>query len=187
MIDFVLDEKLIKNAKEFGFEKIYPVKIVNSTDLGKMEGFVVVRAGKDDLRKVFESKRVSLVVGLESIYEEDDLHYRKSGLNQVTCKLAKKNKISVGFSFGDVLNARERGKVLGRMLLNVRLCKKYKVNMVLGSFAKDKYEMRWGKDLEAFGRVIGIDKLDNKKIFKLKEDGDIKVKLTKRSSTKMSI
>jgi RNase P/RNase MRP subunit p30 len=93
----------------------------------------------------------------------------------VLCKLAAKNKIGIGFSFYDVLNAKDRAKVLGRMMLNVKLCKKYKVNIVLGSFAKDKYDLRLRRDLEAFGRLIGIDKLDNKKIFKLKDVKDVKV------------
>jgi len=93
----------------------------------------------------------------------------------VLCNLANKNGISVGFSFFDVLNAKDRGKIIGRMMQNAMLCKKYRVNIVVGSFARDKYDFRLRNDLEAFGRVIGIDKLDNTKVFKLKENRDIKV------------
>jgi RNase P/RNase MRP subunit p30 len=176
MIDFVLNDKLKSLAKKFGFNEFCFVQVVNFENLGKVkEGLKVVRADKKNLRKIFESKNVDLVVGLESVFGRDNLHYLKSGLNQVLCNLAVKNKIGVGFSFYDILESKEKDKVLGRVIQNVNLCKKYKVNFMLGSFAKEKYDLRMKKDLEAFGRLIGIDKLDNKKIFKLKEIKDIKV------------
>ena len=39
---------------------------------------------------------------------------------------------------------------------NVRLCRKYKVRMVLASFAHDPWEMRSAYDLLAFGQVLGM-------------------------------
>ena len=176
MIDFVLNKELVKYAKEFGLEKVYPVEIVNYEDIKKPSNeLIFVKADSKNLRKIFENGRVNCVVGLEFVEEKDDLHYKKSGLNQVFCNLAVKNKISIGFSFSDVLNAKDKSKVIGRMIQNAALCKKYKINIVFASFANDKFGMRLGKDLEAFGRLIGMDKLDNKKIFKLKENDDIRV------------
>lgn len=175
MIDFVLNKKLSVYAKKFGFEKFYPVSFACFDDLRKIKkDLIFVKADKNNLRKIFENDKVDVVVGLESVFKDDNLHYRNSGLNQVLCKLANKNKISVGFSFADVLNGKDRSKVIGRMIQNVSLCRKYKLNIVLGSFAEDNYGLRLRKDLEAFGRLVGIDKLDNEKIFKLKEDKDIK-------------
>lgn len=182
MIDFVLSKDLAGLAKKFGFEKVYSIDLIEAKDtnelkrkIAKKEGLVAVWANKALLRDIFENKRIDLVIGLESIEDKDDLHYRKSGLDHVLCNLANKHGISVGFSFADVLNAKDKGKIIGRMMQNIMLCKKYKVNVVVASFARDKYDMRIAKDLEAFGRVIGIDKLDNTKVFKLKESNDIKV------------
>src|SRR3989344_3080121 len=182
MIDFVLSKELVSSGKRFGFERVYYVDLIEAKEMNelkrkisKKEGLIVVKANKALLRGIFENKFVDIVTGLESIEERDDLHYRKSGLDHVLCNLANKNRISIGFSFFDVLNAKDRGKIIGRMMQNAMLCKKYKVNIVVGSFAKDKYDLRLRNDLEAFGRVIGIDKLDNTKVFKLKENRDIKV------------
>ncbi|MBI2105338.1 hypothetical protein HYT56_00700 [Candidatus Woesearchaeota archaeon] len=176
MIDFVLNEELIKYTKEFGFEKIYPVEIFSYDNIKKSKNeLIFVRADNKNIRKIFENEKINCVFGLEFIEEKDDLHYKKSGLNQVLCNLALKNKISIGFSFDDILNAKDRARIIGRMIQNVSLCKKYKINIVFASFAKDKWGMRLWKDFEAFGRLIGIDKLDNKKIFKLKENDNIKV------------
>ncbi|MBS3151538.1 hypothetical protein J4443_04120 [Candidatus Woesearchaeota archaeon] len=182
MMDFVLNKDLAGLRKKFGFERIYCVDLIEPKDAddlkrktSKDDGLVVVRANNAVLRGIFENKRVDIVLGLESIEERDDLHYRKSGLDHILCGLANKNGISVGFSFYDFLNARDKGKILGRMMQNAKLCKKYKVNIVVASFAKDKYDLRLRNDLEAFGRVIGIDKFDNTKVFKLKENRDIKV------------
>ena len=182
MIDFVLNKELVSSGKRFGFGRVYFVDLIEAEDMNelkrkiaKREGLVVFNTNKTLLRGIFENKFVDIVTGLESIEEKDDLHYRKSGLDHVLCNLANKNGISVGFSFFDVLNAKDRGKIIGRMMQNAMLCKKYKVNVLVASFSTDKYDFRLRNDLEAFGRVIGIDKLDNTKVFKLKENRDIKV------------
>ena len=146
MIDFVLCKDLAELGKKFGFEKVYFIDLIEAKDVNefkrkaaKIDGLVAVKANKSLLRNIFENKRVDIVTGLENIEDKDDLHYRKSGLDHVLCNLANKNRISVGFSFFDVLNAKDRGKILGRMMQNAMLCKKYKVNVVVASFARDKY------------------------------------------------
>ncbi len=182
MIDFVFNKELAILAKKYGFEKIHCVNLIEANDandlkkkIAKNEGLVVVKANKPILRSLFENKRVDIIIGLEYLEDKDDLHYRKSGLDYVLCNLANKNCISIGFSFSDFLDAVDKSKVIGRMMQNAMLCRKYKVNVVVASFATDRYDMRIAKDLEAFARVIGIDKFDNTKVFKLKESNDIKV------------
>ncbi len=179
MIDFVLSNELVRLGKTFGFEKIFCLDLIDVKDTINLKkkisnadakGLVVVNTDENFSRDIFEDNRVDIVIGLENINEKDNLHYRKSGLDQVLCSMANKNKISIGFSFSDVLYAKDRGKIIGRMMQNAMLCKKYKVNMVVASFAKDRYGMRLRNDLEAFGRAIGIDKFDNTKVFKLKGD-----------------
>ena len=182
MIDFVLNKGLAKLAGKFGFDMVCSLDIIEANSsaefrkkISKAEGLIAIRANEGFSKEIFESNKVSIVVGLENAREKDSLHYRKSGLDNVLCSLANKNGISVGFSFYEVLHAKDKGKVIGRMMQNAKLCKKYKVNVVVASFAKDKHDMRLRKDLEAFGRLMGIDKFDNTKVFKLKENSDIKV------------
>lgn len=130
-----------------GFNKVYYLKDLN-----------IIFGGSENLnRNAVENKKVDILVSPERNIREDNLHYRNSGLNQVLCKLAAKNKVAIGFSFSDILNSNERGKLLGRMMQNVRLCRKYKVKIVFASFARTKYEQRNAKDLMAFARAMGMN------------------------------
>ena len=140
MIDIVLSDK--NRLKEFGRRLGY-------SDVIYYKNF---RIAFRDI-KAFEDKRIDMVVSSERISGKDFIHYRNSGLNQVLCKLAKKNNITLGFNFNDILKGKPN---MGRMMQNVRLCRKYKVRMVLASFASSIYEMRNPKDLMSFGKCIGM-------------------------------
>ncbi len=105
-------------------------------------------------RAAFESPFYDIVFGLEKSKENDFMKQRNSGLNQVLCKIAaSKNKI-YGFNFNDVLNSKNRPLIMGRMMQNIELCKKYKVQTIIFSGAKEPYELRAGKDLESFFKTI---------------------------------
>jgi len=55
-----------------------------------------------------------------------------------------------------VLQSKERGKLIGRMMQNIKLCRKYKVRMVIGSFGKTQDDVRSEKDMQSFFKVIGM-------------------------------
>ena len=171
MIDFVANKNLIKYTKDFDFSNIYFTK-----------DFEIVE-GRDDNtnRKALESGKTVMLYGIEKFRVKDKMHYKDSGLNQVLCKLAKKNNIKIGFSFSDVLNSedKERAVILGRMVQNVYLCNKYKVDMVIGSFAKDVNDMRNDKDLIAFARLLGMRKICNEKIDTFFKENDIGIIMIK--------
>jgi|TARA_B100002003_G_C14060337_1_gene510457 RNase P/RNase MRP subunit p30 len=93
---------------------------------------VVVRAGSDEFnRKVFEMRDVGMVVGLE-FGKRDRLKQRDSGLNEIMCRLAKKNGIVVGVDVGRLarLDKLEKAKVLARVRQNIGLCKRTGVKMI---------------------------------------------------------
>jgi RNase P/RNase MRP subunit p30 len=91
-----------------------------------------------------QMSKANIIVGVEDVKAKDYMHHRNSGLNHVLCKIAKEKGIKIGFSFSDLLNAdkKKRAILLGRMKQNVRLCRKYKVEMVFGSFARKPEDMR---------------------------------------------
>jgi len=94
---------------------------------------VVVHAQDDDFnRKIFEIKDVDMVVGLE-LNGHDRLKQRDSGMNEVIAKLAKKNKIVIGVEVSKIkgLSALEKGKALGRLRQNVKLCKRTETRIVV--------------------------------------------------------
>ncbi|MDP3639605.1 MAG: hypothetical protein Q8R53_00175 [Nanoarchaeota archaeon] len=108
----------------------------------------------ETLRFVLEKTPADMVYGLERLYERDSFHYPKSGLDHILCKIAAERGKTIAFAFSDILNAQEKAALLRRMAFNIRLCKKYKVNMFFGSFAQRREEMRSRKDLETFFRLL---------------------------------
>ena len=143
MIDIVC----FKGEKfNLGFFKIY-----------NFEDFNIVVGGSDNKnRKALSNKNTDILLSPEKTRKKDFIHSRNSGLNHVLCKLAKENNIAIGFSFNEILKSKERNKLIGRMMQNIKLCRKYKVKMIFASFAKNKFEMRAAKDLLSFCRVLGM-------------------------------
>jgi RNase P/RNase MRP subunit p30 len=119
----------------------------------KLSDFVMVK-GND--RQVIEKAKPQLILELESQPKKDPMHARNSGLNHVLCELLHKNNIAVGLSLHLLLHSEHRSMLLGRMLQNIRLCKKYKVKLVLASFAINPYEMRSAHDMAALERCLGM-------------------------------
>ncbi len=173
MIDIVLmkeNKDIIEFGKKLNFSDIY---FLNEKDIcksvkeiQKKKGLVIVEGGSEELnRKALESKKVDVLINPES-EGKDSIKQRISGLNQVLCKLANKNNILVGFTLDRINNP----DIIGRIMQNIRLCRKYKVKMVFFTFAKDKYEMRQANDLISLLKILGMTPLEAKNsLMNLKE------------------
>ena len=125
---------------------------------------VVVEGGYLN-RFILEHRDIDILVNPEKGIEKDSLHARNSGLNQVLCKLAHQHDMSIGFSFSEILSCEKEARAIlfGRMMQNVRLCRKYKVKMVIGSFAKNEFELRNRDALLSFGVFLGMKPEEAKK------------------------
>ncbi len=106
----------------------------------KRQGKII--QGKDIAfnRKALENKNAEMLI-LSHKNKKDKLKQRDSGLNQVLCKIAKKNSIAIAFDLNEL--AKEKDKkikaiILGRMLQNIRLIKKYKNNFKLLNYKNKK-------------------------------------------------
>lgn len=175
MIDIVFpdnnENEFIKLGKKLGFDKL--IFVYNKIDEVKENGAllckpneinkarnkvkIVLVESSDKDRYVLERTKPNLIFNLE-YQNRDFMHHRNSGLNQVLCKIAKKRNIAVGFNFNLVLNneGMERSQILGRIMQNIRFCRKYKISTVLASFAKKPFEMRSYHDLISFGISLGM-------------------------------
>jgi len=124
----------------------------------KSEKQIVVVQGGDDTfnRQVLSCKYVDILLDPHLGQRKDFMHQRNSGLNHILCALAKEHNVAIGFSFSSILHAERRGPLLGRMIQNIKLCRKYKLPMVIGSFAKNSWDQRNKKDLQAFFKVLGM-------------------------------
>ncbi len=110
------------------------------------------------IRKIFENKGINLVYGLELNRLNDHTHFLNSGLDQVLCKLAKKHGTIICFNFHDLLFSDNKARLLGRIMQNIRFCKKYKVKIAIASFATKPIEMRYYHDLVSLLVVLKADK-----------------------------
>lgn len=128
------------------------------TKINKTKGLIIIQGGDEKInRAVLETKQVDILLCPEKNSRNDLMFSRRSGLNQVLCKLAVQNDIAIGFDFSYLLNSsgKEKAKILGRMKQNVKFCKKYKVKMIFSSFARNKYELRSNDFLNTFARILG--------------------------------
>lgn len=108
----------------------------------------------DDVRRIVEKIRPDIVFDLEGERRSDGMHERHSGLDHISCSFAKENKVTVGFSFESLLNLTT--KTLGRVKQNIRLCRTYKVPMLIASFATSPYRMRSPHDLQSLFVTLGM-------------------------------
>lgn len=129
-----------------GFNKIHHSKEFN----------IIIGGSYEKNLKAAGSRKIDMLINAENVPNTDKTHYRSSGLNHLVCVSAKENNVAVGFNFSNLLNSNNKAKILGRMRQNVRICRKYKIRMVIGSFAENKFGMRHAKDLMAFGRSLGM-------------------------------
>lgn len=155
MIDILkckIDKNFTSYAKKLGFSGVF--------NLNVREG-----GSDENNRKYVSNVQNDVLMNPELKSSGDKVHYRRSGLNQVLAKLAVQNDVAIGFGFSFVLNSNgvDRGKIIGRMKQNVRICRKSKTKMVVCSYANSVKEMRGAKDLLAFARVIGMTPGEAKK------------------------
>ena len=128
-------------------------KLLQEIQANKKKGLQVVfqPTTEEMLRFALEKTPVDMVVNVENLHPKDHTHYPRSGLDQVLAKIAAAKEKTVVFNFNDVLISTNRGKLIARMRLNIKLCKKYKVKMLLTDFSNQ----RTVADLTSFYRVLG--------------------------------
>jgi len=150
MIDIIQFDVDKKNSfvKQLGFQEFMSASRLR----------IIVGGDEDRNLKAVKNGNVDILMSPELMKGKDNLHWRNSGLNQVMLSLAKKNNVAIGFALQSVLQTGgvKRAQSIGRMMQNVGLCRKYKVKMVLCSFAKDIFGLRSASDMQSFGRVIGM-------------------------------
>jgi len=163
-------KKVAELSKELGFSKcmfldkdFVLVKNDNKKELlkkinqAKDKGLLVVVKPESEelLRFVLERTKADLIYAQEFICPKDSVHFLRGGLDQVTCKIARDKGKTIGFSFKEILNAENKGKLLARMKFNIKLCRKYKVKLFFSNFSEGVMGMRSAKDLASLWEVLG--------------------------------
>ncbi len=173
--DFLEKKEIISKIKEKTKVNLFTAIISEPKDVRKARQItkLVLCKSPEDNRHVFEKGKPAVIFELEKTAKKDSMHSRNSGLNHILCDIANKNNILIGFSLSSILDSKEmlRTQIIGRMMQNIRLCRKYNVGSVIASFADDPYKMRTFYDLKSVFTSFGMhpkeakDSLEN--IFKL--------------------
>lgn len=145
-------DKDIKAYKGIIAEAGDAVKI--KTRLKGEKAFVVIKSNGED-REIIKDRKANLIFSFEDSSRKDFVHHRASGLNHILCKLAKESGIIVGFSLSALFNSRNKSVAIGRLMQNISLCHKFKVNTAIASFATAPFEMRSPHDLQSLFKVFG--------------------------------
>ncbi len=111
---------------------------------------------RGDARPLFEKTKNAIIYGLEN-QEKDFTKLRNSGLNEVICEIAKKNNLTIGLSISSILDPKRKSIILGRMMQNVMLCKKKKVQIIIASLTDNPWQMRSQIDLLALAKELGLE------------------------------
>lgn len=106
------------------------------------------------LRFALERTAVDIILGVESIHPKDSLHFLRGGLDQVLCAIAAKNKKIIAFSVQEILNSKNKPQLLGRMALNLALCKKYKVKTIFSNFSAAAHSLWSANDIITFRQAL---------------------------------
>lgn len=166
------EREFLDNAKRLGFEAlcfVYDRLPPNEIKDENIRVLVAIKQQKkgflwfSDNVVDINHRNLDLAYGFETSEKKNSLREIKSGLNQVVCKQAVQNGVKYGFSFNQMLNAKDRMMIFGRVRQNIKLCRKYKVGMAIASFATKPEEMRAYHDLVAFFVVLGMHPSDAKK------------------------
>ena len=128
-------------------------KTSNTSHAFKMSKFVAAKSSQYD-RELIEGKKISMIYGFEESPRRDSMHQQASGLNHIMCTLAKSSNVAIGFSYSSLQN---NPMITGRMMQNLKLCKKYKNNVLVGSFATNPLQLRSRYDVASLFRLIGAN------------------------------
>lgn len=132
---------------------------IQSMTSKKKKPVVVLGQSGDYNQKILDNKHVDMLVLNEARIAKDYMKQRDSGLNEVLCKLAKKNGIKIAVDVGAMAKKSdlEQAKALARLGQNIMLAKKS--GCELGSLGKisDK------KALQSLFLVLGATTSQAKK------------------------
>jgi RNase P/RNase MRP subunit p30 len=122
--------------------------------------------GGDDAfnRRVVETLRVDYLVSPERGVKADSLKQRDSGINHVVAKLAKEKGVVIVVNMSEVrkLRGKELALRLGRLIQNVKVCRKAGCGIGIGSFGSGKSEVFGEKERRAFGVSLGMSSVQSR-------------------------
>ena len=129
-------------------------------DMLKGSGKLIGVVGGDDVfnRRVVETLRVDYLVSPERGKKVDSLKQRDSGVNHVVARIAREREVDIVVDFNSVagLKGKKKALRLGRIMQNVRVCRKAGCGLKIASFGTKMSEVVGEKERRAFGQSLGM-------------------------------
>lgn len=184
MIDVVIpkdnEERLAVMARKLGFmslcliyDRIDPVKTDGIRKICKKAGIdpyfgsfgnpnadiVFSDISRDDINDAVQNRRTDVLCGFENLRAKDRLKQRSSGLDPVLCKMMSDKKKMYCIDFGSILamNKDARATAIARLKQNMMLCRKFRIEIAVASFASYHLKMRNPMDVLGFLAALGCD------------------------------
>lgn len=113
---------------------------------------IIFTSEDDDLnRKVLEKLKIDILL-INQEKRKDFQKQRNSGFNHVLAKITKKNNIQIGINLDEIIESKDKSKILARIQQNIMLCNKNKIQMqFLGENKRNLH------DLKSLGLVLGMN------------------------------
>ena len=128
---------------------------------------LAVQGSNDEVnRAAVENKKVSILLNPEIERRHDFGDWKNSGLNDVLCKLAFQNNVAIGIDLSAIPEDKlEKSLRIGKIMQNIRLCRKFKTKMLIFSSKKQMNS----SDLMSIAFSLGMSTKQAKESLDLKE------------------
>ncbi|MCD6371101.1 MAG: hypothetical protein J7L39_00090 [Candidatus Aenigmarchaeota archaeon] len=158
-----LEERLNEISKKENFLLLIGFEAKNIKELRRLINdrkkfdLLVVKGGDLNLnRKACESPEVDVLFNPEA-------NRKDSGMNHISVKMAAKNGVALGISFKKFIEFEEDKFLIKKLLMNVRLAKKYGMKIVIASGASNPWEVVDPCVLISVGKILEMEINEAKK------------------------
>jgi len=161
----ILKEKTSKVSKKIrieiyiGFEARTIDELVKLKKIRRSFDFLLVKGSDLNLnRKAVQTKEVDILT-------HPELDRKDSGFNHTMAKLAAENNVAIEIDFREILlsSKNTRAYIMHKIQENVKLCKKFKVPIIICSGAITHWQLKDPNVLISMGCLLGLDINEAKK------------------------
>lgn len=183
-----LKEKILQVKKSIGINIFLGFEARNSHELDKLikirkEFDVLLVRGYD-----LELNKMAVNCSEVDILTHPELNRKDSGFNHIMAKEAARNNVAIEVNFRNILLSSKatRSLILHHIIKNIKLCKKFKVPIIINSGAISHWQLRDPKILISMGKLLGLE-LNEAKIAITKTPAMIIKQINERRSPKWII
>ncbi|KYK35676.1 MAG: hypothetical protein AYK18_02825 [Theionarchaea archaeon DG-70] len=160
-----LRKNVLEVSEKMGIAILIGFEAETAEELKKLVGVrreydVLLVKGYDlDLnRKAVQTKEVDILT-------HPEFNRKDSGFNHVMARLASKNNVAIEINFREILTSSKntRSYICHNIRENIRLCKKFKVPLIISSGAVSHWQLKDPKILMSMGCLLDLELNEAKK------------------------